>query len=104
MGTHQIRLHGILRKIVDYDNWISHTGEPNCFIFHQWSDYLVLRAETITRDEIPIFINYPNLKDVSWIPDPRDITDVHRKFYSDLQKIFVFRELFRVETPGLIMY
>lgn len=101
MGCHRIRLNGVPRKIVEFDNWISSRGELNFLIGSQWSDYLLFRAETEVMYGKPIFILYSSLQEKNWIPQPEQITPEDRRFFFELQKIFLFRELFRVSDTSL---
>jgi len=98
IGCHRIRLHGVPQKIVPHDNWVTISGQKNFYIMLQWSDYLIFRAETEPLGGKPIFIMYSNLDQVRWIPD--QITPDHQKFFFELQKIFVFRDLCRVSDTG----
>ncbi len=110
IGTHSIRLHGIPKKIVDEEHWVLRNGQLNSYIALQWSDYLVFRAETEPKrvidptarsPEKPVFICYENLTNMRWIPEPDNVTDESRKFFYELQKIFLFREIFRVSQTEL---
>jgi hypothetical protein len=104
MGSHGIRLHGIPRK---YDNnypWI--VDGPNGLIFNtyihlQWSEYFVFRATTKIEDTLR-FIQLPRLDETQWLPTAScDIKPGHKKFFFEIQKILIFRELMRVGSTNL---
>lgn len=109
MGTHRIRLHGVHRKIHKDLPWLVQDGWGrellNAELVQQWSEYYVLRASYGRRQDssgtktsfhyfIPLneAMYYPFLKE--------DITEEHKRIYQEIQKIYVFRDLFRVSSSN----
>lgn len=103
MGTHQIRLHGIPRKYYENSPWVLDTGQLNFYIYPQWSDYFIFRATTTTGENNACsFISMPILKDTPWLPTTgNQITSKHKLFYYEIQKIFVFRDLLKINDTNL---
>lgn len=107
MGTHAIRLRGVPRRYNNSCPWIvdGPNGEIiNVFIHPQWSEYLVFRA-TITRDKVTdrvTFVPLPTLEKTQWIPTSgSEIREGHRRFYYEIQKILVYRDLMRIGNTNL---
>lgn len=107
MGSHAIRLRGIPRKYNNMYPWIVDGPEGeviNTYIHIQWSEYFVFRA-TITKDnttEKVTFVPLPTLKDTQWLPTTAsEIKKGHKKFYFEIQKILIYRELMRIGNTNL---
>lgn len=106
MGTHRIRLHGIPRRIQSDLPWILETtagNRLNVALELKWSEYFVFRACTYT-DKLGkmTFVQYPKLQDTPWVPSvSNEIKEGHRKFFFEIQKILIFRELLRVSDTNL---
>lgn len=102
MGTHQIRLHGIPKKYNTDFPWILDNGQLNYYIHPQWSDYFVFKANTAVINNSISFISMTTLKDTVWLPGTgSEINHNHRAFYYELQKIFAFRDLFKIDDTSL---
>lgn len=114
MGTHRIRLHGVIRKIYDQYPWIVHTAHGifrNGRIHKEWSEYLIFKA---TCSEVRVhastsngnqvftdFVPLPTLSRVAYYPFlTQNVKEGQKKFYQELQKIFVFRDLFRINSTN----
>ena len=107
MGTHAIRLRGIPRKYNNDFPWIvdGPNGQiVNVFIHPQWSEYFVFRATT-TKDKDTdklTFIPLPTLEKTQWVPTTSsEIKEGHRKFFFEIQKILIYRELIRIGNTNL---
>lgn len=109
MGTHRIRLHGIYQKVQKDLPWllIGADGKEiaNAQFVEQWSEYYVFRASTGKRQGssgrktsfhyfIPLneAMYYPFLKE--------DVNEEHKRIYQEIQKIYVFRDLFRISSSN----
>lgn len=104
MGTHGIRLRGIPRRFNNDYQWITDTGIVNAYIeYERWSEYFLFRAVTKRDSEGKITVIPLNtLKDTEWLPNvTTDIKEGHKKFFYEVQKILVYRELVRVGTQNL---
>lgn len=97
MGTHQIRLHGVPTRQVSTLPWIS----GNIYLHPQWSDYLLFRARThIDNGNVIFSIPQPLTKEDWDFLNSNTCRDEHKRFYYEVQKIFVFRELLRVSDTS----
>lgn len=109
MGTHRIRLHGIYQKVHKDLPWLLLGADgkeiANAQFVQQWSEYYIFRASTGRRKGstgtkisfhyfIPLneAMYYPFLKE--------DVTEEHKRIYQEIQKIYVFRDLFRVSSSN----
>ena len=76
----------------------------NIFIYPKWSEYLLFKA-TVTKDKNTnktIFIPLLTLEDTQWVPTTSsEIKEGHRKFFYEIQKILIYRELLRVGNTNL---
>lgn len=102
MGTHRIRLHGVVRKINESYPWIVPTEQGlqmNAYIHETWSEYLIFKATYIENNTATDFVPLPSLSRVAYYPFlTQNIQEGQKRLYQELQKIFVFRDLFRVNS------
>jgi hypothetical protein len=109
MGTHTIRLRGIAKKydknfpwIVDMPNGQTNT---NVQIDPKWSDYFVFHATVNKNTSVEgqmMFMALPSLKEQDPYPLVQsELKEGHKKFYYEVQKILIFRELMRIADTNL---
>lgn len=106
MGSHSIRLKGIIRKQDPKLDWIvngPHGPVYNMCIEEKWSDYLLFRADIHThKDGRFDFIEYSTLENTICFPTvSSDITPRARLFFYEIQKILVFRHLLRISGTNM---
>jgi len=104
IGTHQIRLRGVVKKIDDRYPWVFQTENGpfrNAQLDGTWSEYLIFKATCIRHEDVVNFLPLPSLTDVAYYPFyQNNIREGQRNLYRELQKIFVFRDLFRVASSN----
>jgi hypothetical protein len=102
MGTHQIRLNGVVKKINEQYPWLVQTQTGiycNAQIEPLWSEYLMFRATSIRKEDLVDFIPLPTLQEAVYYPFlVEQVCEGQQILYRELQKIFVFRDLFRVAS------
>lgn len=100
MGTHRIRLHGVIRKMDSNYAWLVPTPNGvyrNAYLHETWSEYLIFKATYSQDQENVNFIPLPTLSKVAYYPFlSQNVKEGQRKLFQELQKIFVFRDLLRV--------
>jgi len=102
MGTHQIRLHGIPRKYYPNMPWILNNGQPNCYVHPQWSEYFIFRANTTNLNGRINFVPMLKVDSTLWLPtDANRISHGHKQFFYEIQKILLFRSLFKITDTNL---
>ena len=106
MGTHSIRLKGIIRKQDPKQDWI--VNGPNGIMYNmcieeKWSDYFLFRADVRThKDGTFDFMQYSTVENTVCFPTlTSDITPRARLFFYEVQKILVFRHLLRISGTNL---
>lgn len=98
MGTHRIRLYGVPRRYNDECAWVG----TNIYIYPQWSDYFLFRASGKEVQGQVMITPVLTLHETIWAPAAvKDFTPEHWKFYNEIQKGFVFRNLCRVSSKSL---
>ena len=109
MGTHTIKLRGIPRKYDKNFPWVVDMPDgqtnTNLYIYPQWSDYFLFHT-TVNNDPTTegkmLFLPLPSVKETVWLPSVQsEIRDGHKKFFYEVQKILVFRELMRVADTNM---
>jgi len=103
IGTHRITLKGIPSRINPDGPWIYPNGVVNTHIKLAWSEYYVFRTPTTTNEfGQQDFVIYPILEDISWCPSTTSgITDKHKQFFYEIQKILIFRDIFNIPFSNL---
>lgn len=107
MGTHTIKLKGIAKKHDKNYPWLVTMPDEqiitNVQIDYKWSDYLVFPA-TIKKDPTGKvdFVPLSSVGSTIWLPSVQsEIKEGHKKFYYEIQKILVFRDLMRISETNL---
>lgn len=96
MGTHHIRLRGIARRYNNASPWTV----QNVYIHPQWSDYYLFRASTLKENAaITQFVQLRSLGEM--IVEPSRIDKTYVYWFYQCQKIFVFRDLFRIADTSM---
>lgn len=99
MGTHRITLDMIPEKKTN-GPWIDKDLNINIVLRQKKTEYLICRADTrICEDNSRQFIMHKNIIDYEWIQtNPDKNYGLNQYIYFEIQKIFFFKELFRLSN------
>jgi hypothetical protein len=99
-GSHRIHIKGVPKIYNPAYQWLLPNGQINGYIdVKDFVEYLLMPIEAKSTG---VFVTYPSLTSVVWYPNNEsDVTPKHRKFFGEVQKVLLFRELFRVSTTDL---
>ena len=96
-GSNMIRIKAIFTKENNDLPYILSNGTYNVSIKNEWSDYNVYSTHFYTNHNgISQLIVYKKLMETGWKFNKKDQTMNYKILFKELQKIFVFRELFEI--------
>jgi hypothetical protein len=103
MGTYYLKIKMAIIKHDPSQPWVVN-NQPNIAFEEKWTNYFIFEPQAgIDKDMITFMENIP-LSRLDWLPkfgSKEQITENHRKFFFDVQKVILFRELFNISGTSL---